>query len=86
MALRVRVNSKHQILIPAAVRNELHIGSGNHLLVEVRGGHAMLIPEPNDYSAHLHGLHREIWEGIEPQEYVEREREARTDDGAQREY
>jgi hypothetical protein len=40
----------------------------------VRGGHVMLRPEPHDYSTHLRGLHREIWEGIEPQDYVQRER------------
>lgn len=76
MAFRIKVNNKHQITVPAAVRKELHIESGDHLLVEVRDGHAVLMPEPRNYSQHLRGLHREIWEGVEPQEYVEREREA----------
>lgn len=75
MALRVKVSSKHQIAVPAAVRKELHIESGDHLLVEVRNGHILLLPEPSNYSQHLRGLHREIWDGIEPQEYVQRERE-----------
>ncbi len=79
MALRVKVNDKHQTTIPAAVRKELHIESGDHLLMEVRSGHAVLMPEPRDYSQHLRGLHREIWEGVEPQEYVQREREAWTE-------
>ena len=74
MALRVKVNSKHQIAIPATVRKELHIESGDHLLLQVRGGHVILMQEPHDYSVHLRGLHREIWDGIEPQEYVRRER------------
>jgi len=78
MALRVKVNDKHQITVPAAVRKELHIESGDHLLVEVRNGHILLMPEPRNYSQHLRGLHREIWEGVEPQEYVQGEREART--------
>lgn len=75
MAFRVRMNSKHQFTIPAGVRKELHIESGDHLLMHIRDGHIMLMPEPRDYSKHLRGLHREIWEGIEPQEYVQRERE-----------
>ena len=57
MALRVRVNSKHQITVPASVREELHIESGDYLLVEIRDGHLVLMPEPRDYSAHLRGLH-----------------------------
>lgn len=79
MALRVKVSNKHQIAVPAAVRKELHIESGDHLLVEVRNGHILLMPEPGNYSQHLRGLHRQIWEGIEPQEYVQREREAWTE-------
>ncbi len=75
MALRVKVNTRHQIAIPAAVRKELHIESGDHLLVEIRNGHILLMPKPRDYSQHLHGLHREMWEGVEPQEYVQRERD-----------
>jgi hypothetical protein len=44
--------------------------------VELRGGYAVLLPEPQDYSQRLRGLHREIWEGVEPQEYVRQERDA----------
>ena len=31
---------------------------------------------PQDSSQRLRALHREIWEGVEPQEYVRQEREA----------
>lgn len=79
MALRVKINNKHQIVLPAAARKELQIERGDHLLVEVRERHVILMPEPRDYSKHLRGLHREVWEGIEPQEYVQREREAWTE-------
>ena len=79
MAFRVKINNKHQIAIPAEVRKELHIESGDHLLMAVRDGHVVLMPEPRDYSQHLRGLHREIWEGVEPQEYVQRERDGWTE-------
>ncbi len=79
MALRVKMNKNYQIVVPAAVRKELHINAGDHLLMEVRDGHIVLMPEPHDYSQHLRGLHREIWEGIEPQDYVQRERETWTE-------
>lgn len=76
MALRVKMNKRNQIIVPAAVRKELHIESGNYLLMEIRNGHILLMPEPSNYSQHLRGLHREVWEGVEPQEYVQRERGA----------
>ncbi len=79
MAFRIKVNNKHQITIPAAVRKELHIERGDHLLVEVRNGHILLMPEPSNYSQHLRGLHREIWEGVDPQEYVQREHDGRAE-------
>lgn len=76
MAIRVRVSSKHQIAVPASVRKQLQIEGGDHLLVEVREGHVVLVPEPRDFAAHLRGLHRVIWQGVDPDEYVRRERDA----------
>ena len=76
MAIRVKVSAKNQIAVPAAVRRRLHIKSGDRLLVELRDGYVVLMPEPDDYSQRLRGLHPEIWEGVEPQEYVQQEREA----------
>jgi AbrB family looped-hinge helix DNA binding protein len=66
MAVRVKVSKKHQIAVPSEVRKQLGIKSGDDLLVELRDG----------YSQRLRGLHREVWEGVEPQEYVRQEREA----------
>ena len=38
MAVRVKVSKKHQIAVPAEVRKQLGIRSGDELLVELRGG------------------------------------------------
>lgn len=76
MTARVRVSSKHQIAVPAAVRQRLKIKSGDHLLVEVRDDHIVLVPEPSDYAEHLRGLHREIWQGVDPQQFIDDERDA----------
>ena len=76
MATRVKVSSRYQIAVPATARKQLQIERGDHLLVDVRDGYVILMPEPRDYSQHLRGLHREVWEGVDPQEYVWREREA----------
>ncbi len=76
MAIRVKVSKKYQIAVPSEVRKQLGIRSGDELLVELRDGYAVLLPEPGDYSRRLRGLHREVWQGVEPQDYVSQEREA----------
>ena len=75
MATRVKVSNRYQIAVPAAARRQLRIERGDHLLVDIRDGHILLMPEPEDYARHMRGLHREVWEGTEPQEYVRQERE-----------
>lgn len=76
MALRVKVSSKYQIAVPSSVRKTLKIERGDQLLMEVCDGHVVLMPEPHNYAERLRGLHREVWSGVDPQEYVNRERDA----------
>jgi AbrB family looped-hinge helix DNA binding protein len=74
VTLQVKVSSKHQIAVPAAVRRQLGIDAGDHLLVEVQDGVIVLIPVPVDPIEELKGLGREIWEGVDVQEYIDGER------------
>ena len=76
MATRVKVSSRYQIAVPAEARKKLRINRGDNLLVEIRDGSILLLPEPGDYSRHLRGLHRDVWQGVDAQEYVRHEREA----------
>lgn len=70
MTARDEVRSKFQISVPADARRRLHLKAEDCLLVDVREGYIVLVPEPGDYCQRLRGLHRDIWQGIEPQEYV----------------
>jgi AbrB family looped-hinge helix DNA binding protein len=76
MATRVKVSSKYQIAVPSSVRKQFGIERGDHLIVEARDGYVALIPEPPSYAQRLRGLHSEIWEGIDPQEYINQERDS----------
>lgn len=76
MVARVKVSNRYQIAVPAEARKRLKIEKGDHLLVAVRDGSILLLPEPKNYAVHLRGLHKEIWDGIDAQEYVDRERDA----------
>ena len=74
MHTRVKVSSKYQIAVPAAVRRELGIKAGDRLLMNVRNGLIVLMPEPQDWVEAARGLGREIWDGVDPVEYVREER------------
>jgi AbrB family looped-hinge helix DNA binding protein len=76
MAIRIKVNNKNQIILPASIRKHLRIKSGDHVFIEVRGNTVILTPEPRNHSKRLRGLHREMWDDIDPVEYVRRERDA----------
>jgi AbrB family looped-hinge helix DNA binding protein len=71
----VKVSSKYQIAVPANIRRQLNIQKSDQLLVEVQGGTVVLIPKPKEYTQHLSGLHKEIWENKDAQEYLTGERE-----------
>lgn len=70
------MSSKYQISVPAAARKQLGIDTGDYLLLEVRDGYLVLKPEPDDWAAYLRGLHQDVWQGVDPGEYVRQEREA----------
>ena len=70
----VKVSRRYQIAVPAVVRQQLNIQSGDRLLVDVQDGMIILLPQPEEYARHLAGLHHEIWEGVDAQKYIDEER------------
>ncbi len=77
--ITIKVSKRNQIAVPAIARQQLNIHSGDHLLVDIQDGMIILIPQPENYSAALQGLHHEIWEGTGAHPYVTGERESWTD-------
>ena len=76
MEATVRLSSKNQIVIPKMVRKKLGIGPGDQLIVDLGEKGIFLRVKPKNYTAHLKGLHREVWEGADTNKYVIRERES----------
>jgi AbrB family looped-hinge helix DNA binding protein len=70
------VGTNFQITFPAKVRKQMGIDCGDYLLVKIRDGHIMLIPENTDPVAALKDRHRKIWDGTDAQEFVNQERDA----------
>jgi AbrB family looped-hinge helix DNA binding protein len=72
----VKVSSRYQISVPRMVRDRLNIQGGDRLLVDVQDGLLILLPQPQDYTAHLAGLHQEVWAGLDTTTYLQEERDA----------
>jgi AbrB family looped-hinge helix DNA binding protein len=74
----VKVSKRYQIAVPSLARKLLNIKSGDRLLVDIQDGMMVLIPEPENYTEAMAGMHKEIWQGVDAQEYIDEERNAWT--------
>ena len=72
----VTLSSKNQIAIPKSARKKLAIGPGDQLILDVEKDSLILKPKPKSYSKHLRGLHRGLWQGVDANDYIRRERKA----------
>ena len=74
--ITVKVSNRYQIALPSLARKELNIQAGDRLMVDIQDGMIILLPQPQDYVAHLSGLHKDIWENVDTTTYLDQEREA----------
>jgi len=77
----VKVSSRYQVALPSAARKQLDIEKGDQLLVDVQGDLLIMMRRPTDYTARLEGLHSDIWQDIDPNEYIRKERDSWTHSG-----
>jgi AbrB family looped-hinge helix DNA binding protein len=81
-AVSVKVSSRYQVSVPRIAREKLNIQSGDRLLVDVQDGALILIPQPQDYVAHMAGLYKDVWADVDTTTYLAEEREAWNDSGS----
>jgi len=74
--ISVKVSSRYQIAVPHAARRQLNIQRGDRLLVDIQDDMIVLIPAPMNYVSKLAGLHQEIWQDINTNDYLHGERDA----------
>ncbi len=73
--MTVKVSGRYQIAVPSLARRLLKIKKGDRLLVDIQDGALVLLPEPENYTRRLAGLHSGTWDGKEAQKYIEEERQ-----------
>ena len=70
-----KVSARYQIVIPKRVRERLGLQPGDYLLLSVEEDKVVMRLRPRSYAGHLRGLHKEVWQGVEAEDYVRGERE-----------
>ncbi len=75
-AMSVKVSNRYQIALPSLARKQLNIQAGDRLLVDIQDGMIVLLPQPENYADYLAGLHKDIWQGVDTDAYLEQERDA----------
>lgn len=73
---KVKLGSRCQMVLPARIRKALGLREGDEVLVKRAGNTVVIVPKPACYANALQGLHREVWEGVDPDRYVSEERDS----------
>ena len=74
--ITVQVSSRHRISVPRLARERLNLRSGDRLLVDVQDGLLILVPRPQETTARLACLHKDVWAGVDTSAYLREERDA----------
>lgn len=74
MLITTKVGKKSQIVIPKEIRETVGISEGDELIVDVEGDKVILKVKPKNYTKKLRGLHKNVWQVIDPKKYVRGER------------
>ena len=72
----VIVTDRNQVPLPNEVADQLNLQPGDRLLVNIQNGVIVLTPEPKSYTERLAGLHSEIWENMNTDDYLQKERDS----------
>lgn len=70
----VTVNEKGLVLIPAKIRKELGLKPGSKIVAALEGSRLVMWVKPQSFTDYMTGLHKEIWEGMDAERYIEGER------------
>lgn len=60
-----KISSKHQIVVPRAVREKMKLRAGQNIyLYVVDENRALLVKQPQDHVSALEGLGQEVWTAL----------------------
>jgi len=72
--IKTTISQKYQVVIPKEIREKTNVVEGQEMYVYSVGDSIIMSPSPKSYSEKMLGLGQEIWKGVDPLEYIRRER------------
>ncbi|MBW6471124.1 MAG: hypothetical protein K0A90_07890 [Methanosarcinaceae archaeon] len=76
MSTTVKMSKGYNINFPKAIIEKMNFSIGEELVMDIENERLVLVKKPGNYTAKLRGLHKEVWEGIDADEYVTSERDS----------
>lgn len=77
----VKLDHNHHISLGSELCQQIGLKPGDELLLDKQGDLLILQPKPQDIVTYLAGLHYDVWQNINPQEYLHEERDQWRDFG-----
>jgi len=71
MVSEVKVSSKYQVVIPKEAREKVGLGKGDTRIVNVEDDVITMRRRPESFTEYGRGLHRDVWEKIDTEKYLE---------------
>jgi AbrB family looped-hinge helix DNA binding protein len=70
-----KIGKRGTLIIPAEIRKKIGLKEGDDVLIEVdEKGTIHMLKRPLNFSQALQNLHAQIWENVDPVQYVKEER------------
>lgn len=76
MSTIVRLSSEHTIALPEEVIKKIHFTTNDEILVQVEEDKLVLSKKTSNYTGRLRGLHKEVWENVDSEEFLKKERQS----------
>jgi len=72
----VRLSSEHTITLPEELVKKMHFATDDEIVVQIEEDKLILSKKTGNYTDRLRGLHKEVWDNIDSEEFLIKERQS----------
>lgn len=72
----VRLSSEHTITLPEELVKKMHFATDDEIIVQIEEDKLILSKKTDNYTDRLRGLHKEVWDNIDSEEFLIKERQS----------
>lgn len=72
----VRLSSEHTITLPEELVKKMNFATDDEIIVQIEEDKLILSKKTGNYTDRLRGLHKEVWDNIDSEEFLIKERQS----------